>query len=502
MKFLRRAGIAYLVPAMILMVVCLVRTPIAGAQDTASARDITGHTYARVTGSSADPGYLTDTSLSTRWETSAIATIELESPLGIGAVYLEWETLPLNWTIALFGRSSFEQEKVYGQSGFLNEYVATDRSVRKIRITVTPGSKPASIARLRVFTKGTPAESVQRWLPPLSKADLLVLPTHADDEHLYFGGTLPTYAGEQKKKVQVAYLVNHGIPRTRELLAGLWVAGVTVYPVLSEFPDRYAANYADALRVYSEPEVLDYQVMLLRRFRPEVVVGHDLDGEYGHGMHIMNAKTLTEALTLAADPGYDPDSVDRFGVWEVKKCYLHLYEENRVEMDWLLPLASFGGRTSWEMAKLAYDEHVSQHVFKFRVRIEGPNDCRQFGLYHTTVGPDVTKKDFFENIPPDATPSPFPASSDTGSTTSDSSAFLSSVPGSTGETPSDQQSLPPDEASDAHEGSLTSQQGPWTDRIAEYPWIVVASIVLLLLAVTARGIHRRRASTRTHRRHR
>ena len=37
-------------------------------------------------------------------------------------------------------------------------------------------------------------------------ADMLLLPTHADDEHLWFGGTMPYYAGELGYKVQVGLL--------------------------------------------------------------------------------------------------------------------------------------------------------------------------------------------------------------------------------------------------------------------------------------------------------
>ncbi|MHB8963678.1 MAG: PIG-L deacetylase family protein, partial [Saccharofermentanales bacterium] len=295
-------------------------------------------------------------------------------------------------------------------NGFLNEYIPMEKTARQVRISIEADGRPASVARLTAYSRGSPPEHVQQWAPPLEKADMLVLPTHADDELLYFGGVLPTYAGEQKKKVQVAYLTYHDTPRTREQLAGLWITGVVNYPVISSFPDQYAASYEDAKRVYSESEVLGFQIMLLRRFRPDVVVGHDLDGEYGHGMHIMNARMLTQALTLSEDPAQYPESAELYGTWTVKKCYLHLYDENKVVMDWLTPLAAFDGLNAWEVAKLAYAEHVSQHVFKYRVRIEGPNDCRLFGLYFSAVGPDTGRNDLFENIirEPEATATPSP----------------------------------------------------------------------------------------------
>lgn len=392
---------------------------ISAAATGADARDITGHCTITVSENTGDLPRMLDSSLGTTWRSSADSIIQIETTIGIGSVYIEWETLPIHWGLSLFRRYSFGVDKMYGEYGFMNEFVRMGKVCRKIRMTLHTGGKPASIARLRVYSDGEPPKTVQRWSPPLEKADMLVLPTHADDELLYFGGTLPTYAGEQKKKVQVAYLTAHDTLRTRELLAGLWVVGVVNYPVMSAFPDRYAASYEEAAAIYPVTEVLAFQVMLLRRFKPDVIIGHDLDGEYGHGMHIMNARLLTEALTLSGDPHRFTDSAELYGTWEVKKCYLHLYEVNKLEMDWLRPLAAFEGKTAWEVAKLAYAEHVSQHVFKFRVRIEGPNDCRQFGLYFTTVGPDINKNDFFENILPEPTGSISPAPSVTASPSSD-----------------------------------------------------------------------------------
>ena len=77
----------------------------------------------------------------------------------------------------------------------------------------------------------------------------------------------------------------------------------------------------------------------LRRFRPQVVVGHDPNGEYGHPQHIINTETLMDALTLAADPTYSEETAADYGVWDVPKTYLHLYGENRITMDWDRPLA-------------------------------------------------------------------------------------------------------------------------------------------------------------------
>ncbi len=391
---------------------------------------------------------MTDTSLKTIWSTKGNSSIEISSKKELGSLYIEWETLPSSWAVSIYNNianlnstsnidsnsssinnninnntdnsinnsannstsndvnknsnnndnSLWSEEKVYGQSGFVNEYVKLPPNNGNIRISIKSDSGSASIARLRIFSKGNPPPGIQNWDEPLKKADMLLISTHADDEFLYFGGIIPTYAGDRGKKVQIAYLINHELLRDRELLSGLWICGVRNYPVFSKLKDIYAPNYAAALKVYSSDVVLDYQTGLIRRFKPNVVVGHDLNGEYGHGAHILNARNLTQSIILANKHGAYPASEEKYGLWEIKKCYLHLYATNQIIMDWTKPLENFSGKTAWEMAILGYGQHFSQHKFKFRVRIEGPYDCRKFGLYYTTVGLDINKDDLFENV--------------------------------------------------------------------------------------------------------
>ena len=145
--------------------------------------------------------------------------------------------------------------------------------------------------------------------------------------------------------------------------------------------------------------MLNFQVELLRRFKPEVVIGHDLKGEYGHGAHMLNAYALTLAVEYAADSTKYISSYEKYGAWDTPKLYLHLYEENKILMNWDIPLERFNGLTAFEMAVQGYDCHKSQHIWSFAVRQgESQYDCRWFGLYRSLVGPDVEKNDVFENI--------------------------------------------------------------------------------------------------------
>ena len=50
------------------------------------------------------------------------------------------------------------------------------------------------------------------------------------------------------------------------------------------------------------------------------------------------------------------------------------------------------------MAEAAFQCHVSQLDTEYKVEDFGPYDNAKFGLAYTTVGEDVKKNDFFENI--------------------------------------------------------------------------------------------------------
>ncbi len=327
-------------------------------------------------------------------ETWGAATIRLTAKeRKIGSLYLIWDSLPGEWTLIADGKPI-----PCGSQGFLHEYIELDEPASEVII-----EGPVPVCDLYAFERGAVLPDwVQIWQASWDDADLLVFPTHADDEHLFFGGMMPYYAVERDLKVQVVYLTNHWAQdprRPHELLSGLWEVGIRAYPVMGPFEDLYAGSLEDAEALFSTEEVQSFQVEMLRRFRPRVVIGHDLEGEYGHGVHILNAVNLTEAVKLAADVTKFTESASTYGVWDTPKLYLHLYEKNPIVMDWDAPMASFGGKSGIEVAKDGYAHHTSQHIYKFYVYGEGDEyDSRLFGLYRSTVGMDVSGGDVFENI--------------------------------------------------------------------------------------------------------
>lgn len=306
----------------------------------------------------------------------------------------------------------FESEGLYA-----HEYVPLPEGEEEIRIRAAAEKQVVfSVNELFAFGPGDLPSFVQHWQPTPEKADLLVIAAHPDDEILFFGGAIPTYAAEKGMRVVVAYMTNgttkDGITSRRsELLNGLWEMGVRAYPVINGFDDLYSQKLDKGYSIWGKTKTYQFITQLYRQYKPEVVLTHDVNGEYGHGAHRVCADAALHCIETAADAEKYSDTAAQWGAWQVKKLYLHLYKEGAVELDWDIPLAALGGRTGYDAALDAYAWHVSQHdagqknpkTGKFEPFTVEPREsdysCYRFGLAYTAVGPDTLKNDFFENIP-------------------------------------------------------------------------------------------------------
>lgn len=309
----------------------------------------------------------------------------------VTGLYIIWDKLPGEWTLRIDGT-----EYSYGEKGFLHEYIPIEKGASTLEVVVP---KDMEICEFHVLEGGNIPEWVQVWEEPLEEADMLLIPTHADDEILFFGPMITTYV-EQGYQLQVVYLTNHWKSHVRphELLNGLWTSGIRAYPIIGPFEDIYSSNLKHAMTLYDNEKVLGYLVEMLRRFKPKVVIGHDINGEYGHGVHRLNTHMLMQALELSNDETQYPESAERYGVWDVPKTYLHLYEENVIEFDWDTPLPGFDGMTAFEVAEKAFECHQSQRDYFEVTKAKTVYGCTQFGLYRSLVGADTGTKDVFENI--------------------------------------------------------------------------------------------------------
>ena len=347
-----------------------------------------------------------------RWTTkltlNGTGRVEISADENIFFLYVVWDRVPGPWLLTE-ASEGHTRGKLCGQNGFLHEYVALEAPSKNV--TLQAPADGCVLCDVFCYGEGDVPANVQVWEPFCSDADMLLLSTHADDEHLFFGGIMPTYAGELGYNVQIAYLTHHWEQpvRPHELLDGLWTVGMTNYPVISTFTDYYSDNLEHAKTLWDLDEVEAYEVMLLRRFKPEVVVVQDINGEYGHGAHMLGAWVMQQAIDWAADPAWHAgetaapasylEAAQKLPAFRTSKVYMHLWKENAVHMNWDKPLARFGGKTAFEMAEAGFACHASQQQW-FRMGRTGVFDCAAFGLYYTAVGTDtqLDDPDFFENL--------------------------------------------------------------------------------------------------------
>lgn len=348
--------------------------------------------------------YMRDNSYQTFWESEAdhgLHLLRIAPPEGsaLGGLMIRWKGEPVAMQIQL--RDGEDQWRTVARSGgtFQTEYIPLFGAQEEVRLLGgEDGTTQLNICEITVLTPGRLPEWVQLWQKAPDKADMMLLSGHPDDELLWFGGLLPTYAGERNKRVVVVCAAHCANIRRLELLDGLWTCGVRIYPVFMGLRDHLTNDKQQVFGIWGREETRAKVAELYRRYRPDVVVTHDVRGEYGHGVHRALSDAARAAVALAADPSYAPECAAELGVWEVPKVYVHLWEENQLHMDWTVPLSAFGGQDSLSVAAQALECHKSQTQRGWCMKRAEPWDNTLFGLYHTTVGLDEMKNDLFEHI--------------------------------------------------------------------------------------------------------
>ena len=326
--------------------------------------------------------------------------LTIKAPEGeqIGAVVLRWRTINPPAVVLKTQENGKWVEVQRAEPDYASQYIALDTPTDTLRLT--PASGKLELCEVQVLSPGEPGPDVQVWRDPPEKVDLMLFSTHPDDEVLWFGGLLPYYAGEQDMDVLVVNAVFGWYFRRQELLDALWTCGVDIYPVMLGYPDQMdSVNVILQWWEQKNRKPKDTTVALIRQYKPDVVVLHDTEGEYGHNAHKAFCWLGQQAVTRAADENEHAASLEQWGTWDVPKTYIHLWGENQLRMDWKQPLAAFDGKTGLEVATEAFQCHVSQLEKKYRVEDGGENDNALFGLWRTNVGEDLVKNDLFENIP-------------------------------------------------------------------------------------------------------
>jgi len=340
------------------------------------------------------------------------SNINITSNDNIYGIYIIYELTSKTGTITYNNKNIS-----IGENGYLHEYIDINKSFGNIKELSIKYNEDVKIGEIYIIGEGDIPEYIEIWEPPLdNNTDLLLFSTHSDDEQLFFLGLLPTYVAKGAN-VQVVYYVNHNDnpKRLHEQLHGLYTVGIRNYPIIGFIPDAYSESLNGAIKNIEKvgltvDDAVNYQVEIIRRFKPSVVVGHDELGEYSHGQHILNTHTLKIALEKTNDKTYHKESYDKYGLWNTPKTYLHLYKENQIIMDYDTPLEYFDGLTAYEVSKKGYSKHNSQQWTWFTKWINGKNNSytkstdiktyspNEFGLYKSLVGNDTQKNDMFENI--------------------------------------------------------------------------------------------------------
>lgn len=385
------------------------------AAEENSAQEISGQNLVVASSGFPSLGSLFDDKRYDGWNTEDGAVLTLAHEGGIGSLYLTFGKSYGTYTVT---NNDSEETITAGGHGYAHDFLDLAELFGSVpqSVTLTFSSGPAALHELQAFGPGQVPDSIQKWQEPVEgETDLVLFATHSDDDQLFFAGLLPYYAVERGYQVQVVYLTNHynTAPfRIHEVLDGLWAVGIRSYPVFGPFPD-----FGDTYTVesafwkferfgYTKDEMVGFVVEQLRRFKPLVAVAHDFNGEYGHTQHKVYAQLVSEAVAVSYDPESYPESAETYGVWDVPKTYVHLYEENPIVMDWDTPMENFNGMTPYEVTKeLGFPAHSSQQK-NWGYFFRGHDTCASipnynpsyYGLYRTTVGLDVEKNDMFENV--------------------------------------------------------------------------------------------------------
>ena len=315
----------------------------------------------------------------------------------VKTVWLAFRDYPAAYCVRQLGADGELVREERGP-GFVNHAVFVESQTRTVTV-VSEGE--SDLCAMYAFGEGI-VPNYHPWAPTPEKLDYLVVAMHPDDDVLFLGAILPLYTADQGREGSIFYTATQDRVRKDEAQNGAWVMGLRTAPILGTFPDIQPASKERLEHQFSENKVTKHLVRLFRQYRPEVVFSHDLRGEYGHWQHQLLAKAVQRAVPLAAKSSYDPESVRTFGVWQVKKLYLHLYEKGRISLPVEKPIAAYGGLTAVEIAAAAFQCHKSQlRSDRHAVRNEGVYSLSDFGLAYTAVGPDTPGvNDPFEHIDP------------------------------------------------------------------------------------------------------
>ena len=186
-------------------------------------------------------------------------------------------------------------------------------------------------------------------------ADLSILAAfgHPDDEGFGCGGTLALLAAQGARVTLVcgtngdvgeisdpslATPENLAQVRREELRRAAAVTGISEPRFLGYRDSGMQATkdneHPDSL-FQADPQIVVAQlVTIMRETRPEVVITHDPSGGYGHPDHMTMHRHVTQAFSLAADPGYSGKSPEGTQAWQPRLLYYVCFPRSNFRRMW------------------------------------------------------------------------------------------------------------------------------------------------------------------------
>lgn len=344
-----------------------------------------------------------DTSYGTSWSpSSATDTIKIRIPAekDAGVLYMEWDKAPSKIEITLYDSTGTVIRTIQESNPYQkwNLYYELEEGV--VGITIRSGDTDNGLNKLRIYERGRVSQVVQNWQETPEKIDLMMIVPHMNDETLYFSGVLSQLSA-QGYNVLVVYMTGDDRNKHAEALDCLWTHGVKIHPVFVGFQDYKVDSYSKAEWLWGKENTYRAMVGLIRKYKPDVVLTQDWNGEYGHYQHVMTSRYCVKSVEVAGDESVFPDIAEKYGAWDVPKLYLHMWDESkRLDLHFNRPMDELDGRSPMQVAFIAMNKHFSQlHNPTYSLLVDGKQyDCTWFSLYRSTVGEDVEKNSFFEHI--------------------------------------------------------------------------------------------------------
>ena len=354
----------------------------------------------------------TDGDYTTKWTSTSGTSQTIDITIGagsqIGGIYFIWSKAPASWTLYTVD-SGGEMAAILegGTDHYLTQYVyipSEYAACGRFTLSMATANTTVDIAELTVFSPGETPYYAPMWEPFSGRADLLTIAAHPDDEDLYLSVPAVTYAdqGMRCATVHMTFGSASSSVRRYEAQESVWCLGNKWYPAMGNFQDVKTSTKEEQMQYWPIDDVVGYIVEQIRKYKPSVIVTHDINGEYGHGAHMLTEYATTLAFQYAGDATKYPASAQQYDTWNAGKLYVHLYTTDALNtMSLTQALPNFGGSTVLEVINDAYNRHDSQLPGR-ELPTSGAYDMRKFGLYATNLGADTARDTMFEHVTEEA----------------------------------------------------------------------------------------------------